>query len=90
MSTQHSGEHRSVGLNDEFVQGGHHCDDLECSACRPDYPRRCACGGLIHTQAHAHTGLRNWESLRVDLCCDECGPAYQEDDSAEDSDRDEP
>jgi hypothetical protein len=63
MSTAITEPLRHDGLNDEFVRYGHRAEDPDCKSCRPDYPRRCGCGGLVHAQADAHTGEDGGESL---------------------------
>jgi hypothetical protein len=88
MSTAITRGSTPKGLNEEFVRYGHRAEDPDCKACRPDYPRRCACGGLVHAQAHAHTGEAGWENVEDVYCCDTCGSAYQEEDIAEEMDED--
>lgn len=63
------------GFTNEFIRSGHEADDLDCKRCLPDYPRRCACGGLVHAQASVAGG----EGFHLVYCCDRCGPDYNED-----------
>lgn len=55
-----------------FVLGDepHHGDDEMCPACSTDYPRPCACGGLIH----AAEGGEAMPTTR----CDKCGSSNGE------------
>jgi len=52
----------------------HRVDDLQCPECFGDWPKRCACGGLVHREqcsdADDAGGYEFFDILRCDKCDD--------------------
>ncbi len=48
---------------------GHQDGDKNCTECWRDYPKPCACGGLIHANFGDYTG----DDYYLDKACDRCG-----------------
>jgi hypothetical protein len=55
---------RTFLIDDEV----HAVDDVGCPACRPEYPERCPCGGLMHAAGEPAGESETVFATRCDRC----------------------